>query len=379
MKTTIKTLLSTEMQDKVCVVMGTRPGMIKQSALVRALERNGVPFFIIHAGQHYSPELDRVFFGDLGIPEPLYRLETVKNFSTHAGQTAEMLKGIEDCLFTERPRAIVVGGDANCNLAGALAARKLNLVVCHEEAGVRGCNWNVPEGHNRTMIDHISDYLFAPNEAAAKNLEKESVQGKIRVTGSLIVDSVRENSLIACRKSTILKTLSLHPREYILITIHHEETVDYIEVLSNVIEALKLIAADTGRKIFFPIHPRTGKRLREFGLWEEAESIAGLHIIDPQGYFDFMTLLSNACLVMTDSGGVIQESSILHTPCVTISNYTEWLETLECGANVLGGTTADGIRLAAGKMLSSACNWKDPFGGGSASERITSIIKKEIL
>ncbi len=375
----LKILRSDELTRQICVVVGTRPSLVKQSAVMRELTRQEIPFFLLHAGQHYSYELDGVFFRDLQIPEPRYRIETTPNYKYHGAQTAEMLRGIEEIMLEEKPKGVLVGGDANCNLAGALAARKLQVSLCHEEAGMRGYDWLVPEEHNRVMIDHISDYLFAPNEEARSNLEGEKVRGRIFVTGTPIVDSVEENLAIAREKSDILQRLRIQPDGYILLTMHREETVDYKEVLAELIEGVRRVAVGSGLPIVFPAHPRTVLRLGEFGLTETVDRIPGLTRIPPAGYFDFLTLLGNARLVMTESGGTIQESSILRVPCVTLSGYTEWHETERAGANLVSGQKAEQILAAAEEMLSRDRNWPNPFGKSGRAKAIADILGEKVL
>lgn len=375
----LKTLRKKDLQDKVCVVIGTRPSLIKEAPVVRELQRQSVPFFIIHTGQHYSYKLDRIFFNDLQIPEPKYRLDNVKECTLHGEQTAEMLKGIERILIQERPNVVFVGGDANTNLAGALAARKLNIQVCHDEAGLRSYDWRTPEEHNRVIIDHISELLLAPNEMAKEILEGERVKGKIFVTGSTIVDAVTENLDLACKKSTILSRLCLEPNEYIVLTVHHEENVDYVESLSNIIKGIQLIAKELKKRIIFPVHPRSKRRIIDFKLEDAINQIDLLDVISPLGYFDFLLLVSKAALVITDSGGLIQESSILHVPCVTLGNYTEWRETLDAGANVVSMNDPDKMLHDAFEMIKRKRDWPNIFGEPGPARRIVDILKTEAL
>lgn len=375
----LKVLHPNELSGQICVVVGTRPSLVKQSAIIRALQRKSVPFFIVHAGQHYSYELDGIFFHDLQIPLPRHHISGTRHCRYHGEQTAEMLRGIERVLLQEKPRAVLVGGDANCNLAGALAARKLQLRVCHEEAGLRGGDWLVPEEHNRVMIDHISDFLFAPNENAVAVLQNERVRGQIFLTGSPIVDSVVENLELARARSNALHRYGLEPDRYILLTIHHEETVDYPDVLRSLLHGIKRAIEPTGLPLVFPIHPRTADRIKTFGLGDVLDSIRRLVVIPPQGYFDFLALLSNARLVMTESGGVIQEASILGVPCVTLSSYTEWIETIDAGANIVAGHEPDRIVACVARMLSSPRNWHCPFGGPGPAARIVDIIQQQVL
>jgi UDP-N-acetylglucosamine 2-epimerase (non-hydrolysing) len=373
-----KFLREEELEDKVCVVVGTRPGIIMFSPIIRELERRKLSFFVIHTGQHYSYNMDRKFFEDLKLKEPQYKLDTVRYCKFHGEQTAEMLKGCEQILLKEKPKIVLVGGDANTNLAGALAARKLHIRVGHIEAGERSGDWRMPEEHNRIMIDHISEYLFTTNEKGRKNLIKDNVRGKIFVTGNPIVDVVYQNLEISKEKSRILEDFGLEPEEYFVLTLHREENVDSEENLSNALKGMKLICREFGRRIIFLAHPRTQKRINEFGLEKLAQSIKGLELKDAVGYLDFLKLLANARLVLTDSGGVQQESCILKIPCVTLRDNTEWTETVRINANSLSGTKPEKIVEAVKKMMKAGRKWANPFGDGKSAANIIDIIEKEL-
>jgi len=375
----LKTLRKEELEDKICIVIGTRPSLIKQSPVIRELQKQSIPFFIIHSGQHYSYEMDRIFFNDLELPKPDYYLATPKECTLHGEQTAEMLKGIEQILLHERPKVVLVGGDANTNLAGALAARKLNICVCHDEAGLRSYDWRMPEEHNRVMIDHISEILLAPNERAKNILQSEKVRGKIFITGSTAVDAVKQNLYLAHKRSSILNHLKVESEEYIVVTVHHEENVDYVESLTRIVEGIKLIAKELKKPIIFPIHPRTRRRLVEFGLDKIVSEINLLKIISPLGYLDFLMLISKAALIITDSGGLIQESAILHIPCITLGYVTEWEETLEVGANVVSKNDPHKMLSDALKMIKKERNWPNVFGNPGPARKIVNILKNEAL
>ena len=375
----LKTLRKEELEDKICIVIGTRPSLIKQSPVIRELQKQSIPFFIIHSGQHYSYEMDRIFFNDLELPKPDYYLATPKECTLHGEQTAEMLKGIEQILLHERPKVVLVGGDANTNLAGALAARKLNICVCHDEAGLRSYDWRMPEEHNRVMIDHISEILLAPNERAKNILQSEKVRGKIFITGSTAVDAVKQNLYLAHKRSSILNHLKVESEEYIVVTVHHEENVDYVESLTRIVEGIKLIAKELKKPIIFPIHPRTKRRLVEFGLDKIVSEINLLKIISPLGYLDFLMLISKAALIITDSGGLIQESAILHIPCITLGYVTEWEETLEVGANVVSKNDPHKMLSDALKMIKKERNWPNVFGNPGPARKIVNILKNEAL
>ncbi len=359
---------------RVCVVVGTRPEIIKMAPVVKELSRRGVPFFILHAGQHYSFNMDRQFFEDLELPAPLHHLEEVRRHTTHASQTAEMMRGIEDVLFKERPSVVLVCGDANACFSGAVAARKLGLVVGHIEAGLRSHDWRMSEEHNRVMIDHISELLFAPTERARQNLLKEGVNGEISVTGNTVVDASLEHVEIARGKSRILESTGLEPG-YILLTMHREENVDDYLNLRSVLEAMRRISrrfADL--PIIFPAHPRTVKRIGQFGLGDELKRPGTLRLLAPVGYLDFLMLLVNAGAVLTDSGGIQEEACVLRVPCVTMRENTERPESIEVGGNILAGTSPEGILVALGQMLGKKRDWANPFGDGKTAERIVRAV-----
>ena len=374
----LKILRKEELEDKICVIVGTRPGIIKMSPIIRELRKRGINYFVVHTGQHYSYEMDRKFFEDLNLPESKYKLDTVKRYQTHGGQTAEMIKGIERALFIEKPKIVLVCGDANTNLAGAIAARKLQIKVGHVEAGLRSDDWQMPEEHNRVMIDHISELLFAPTEKEKKNLIKDNVKGKIFVVGNTVVDAIYQNLEIAKAMDSILNKLGLNSDGYFLLTLHREENVDYEENLKKVLNSLEMIIEEYDKQIIFPIHPRTRKRLKEFGLKEKAESIEKLKLIPPLGYLDFLMLLANAQLVLTDSGGIQEESCVLRVPCITLRKSTERPETVKAGANFVAGLEAKDILRGLSEMLERERNWGNPFGDGVAGEKIVKISMGEI-
>jgi len=375
----LKILRKEELEDKICVIVGTRPGIIKMSPIIRELKRKELDYFIVHTGQHYSYEMDRKFFEDINLPEPEYKFDTVKKYQTHGGQTAEMIKGTERALLIEKPKIVLVGGDANTNLAGAIAARKLQIKVGHVEAGLRSNDWRMPEEHNRVMIDHISELLFAPTEEEKENLIKDNVKGRIFVVGNTIVDAIYQNLEVAKAKSSILNGLNLRSNDYLVLTLHREENVDYRENLEQIVDSLRAIAHEHGSQIIYPIHPRTKKRLKEFDLEGKAKSIQNLRIIKPLGYLDFLLLLSNASLALTDSGGIQEETCILKVPCVTLRESTERPQTVKVGANYIAGVKTSNILNGVSKMLKAKREWANPFGDTGAAERIITIVKKDMV
>jgi UDP-N-acetylglucosamine 2-epimerase (non-hydrolysing) len=375
----LKVLTKEQLQQKIAVVVGTRPGIIKFSPVIKELTRRKADFFIIHTGQHYSFNMDRTFFEALELPMARYTNEKVRKCKSHGAQTAEMIRGVEEALLEEKPAVVIVGGDANTNLAGALAARKLGITLAHMEAGLRSDDWSMPEEHNRVMIDHISDILFAPTEETKENLVQDNVRGKIFITGNTIVEAVRDNVKIAAQKSDILAELSVHPREYFLLTFHREENVDNKRRLENFLHCIYALDASYSYQIIFPIHPRTQIRLKHFELYDQLQEIASLQFVEALGYFDFLKLLSNARLVLTDSGGIQEESCILKVPCVTLRENTERPETVEVGANIVASTAADKVLEAVGYFLREGeeKNWKQPFGD-KAAQKIADVLVGEI-
>ena len=373
----LKFLREEELEDKVALFVGTRPGIIKFSPLMKELEKRGKEFFIIHTGQHYSYNMDNMFFDELELPAPRYKFLHVARSKLHGSQTAKMLSNSEMALLKEKPKVVLVCGDANTNLAGALAARKLRISVGHVEAGLRSNDWRMPEEHNRVMIDHIADFLFAPTEEAKRNLIEDNVKGKIFVTGNTIVDAVRQNLSIAKKKSQTMDRLSLKPKEYFLLTLHREENVDFKENLEAIFTGIKAVAETFDYEVVFPAHPRTIKRSQYFKASSLISEIGNLKLIDPLGYLDFLMLLNNARLVLTDSGGIQEESCILGVPCVTLRESTERPETVEIGANYIAGISPAKILKGVESMLNAEQDWPNPFGE-KASQKIIDIIEDSL-
>jgi UDP-N-acetylglucosamine 2-epimerase (non-hydrolysing) len=343
---------------KISIILGTRPEIIKMSPVIRECERQRLSYFILHTGQHYSYNLDKIFFDDLELPAAKYNLDV--GSGSHAEETGKMLIGIEKVLKEEKPDIVLVEGDTNTVLAGALAASKLHIKVGHVEAGLRSYDRTMPEEINRALADHVSDYLFAPTEKAKENLLREGIEeNKIFVTGNTIVDAVYQNLEIAKRKVNSLKKLNLNPGGYFLMTAHRQENVDIKERLKGVLEGLELVYRKFNFPTIYPIHPRTKKKIKEFGL----EVPNGVELIEPLGFLEFLQLEVNATLVLTDSGGVQEETCILKVPCVTLRDNTERPETLEVGSNVLAGVNQNKILEGVKIMLDRKRNWNNPFGG----------------
>jgi len=356
---------------KIAIILGTRPEIIKMSPIIRELEKNRSDYFILHTGQHYSFNLDKIFFKDLDLTLPKYNLDV--GSGTHAEETAKMLIGIEKILLKEKVDIVLVQGDTNTVLAGALAARKLHITVGHVEAGLRSYDKTMPEEHNRVLADHLSNYLFAPTNVARDNLLKEGIsKDTIFITGNTITDAVYQNLDIANRKANILKKLRVSPKKYILATAHRQENVDNKKKLQDILEGLKMIHKEFNLPILYPIHPRTMKRLKEFKLEIPKE----ITTLEPLGFLDFLKLEANAALVATDSGGIQEETCILKVPCITLRENTERPETLETGSNTLVGTDPEKILKGARMMIKIKPDWDIPFGDGTAGKKIIEIIEK---
>lgn len=352
------------------VVLGTRPEIVKMSPIVRELQRRGLDFDLVHTGQHYSFEMDRVFFRDLELPEPTINLEV--GSGTHGAQTGKMLTGLERFFQESRPKVVLVQGDTNTVLAGALAAVKLGITVGHVEAGLRSFDRTMPEEINRVMADHVSDLLFAPTEVSARNLRAEGLpEGRIFVTGNTIVDAVRENLEIAVGKGDALASLGLRKGGYILTTLHRQENVDSRDRLANILKGLEMAGRQTGLDIVWPMHPRAKKNLDTFGLGLPSN----VRAVNPLGFLEFLQLEGGAALALTDSGGVQEESCILGVPCVTLRDNTERPETVEVGANVVVGTDPSRIVEGVRSMLPRRGGWACPLGENGAGGRIVDICQ----
>lgn len=358
---------------EISIIIGTRPEIIKMSPVIRYCRDSNIDFFMIHTNQHYSYEMDKIFFEELSLPDPEYNLEVGSGL--HGEQTGKMLAGIEKILIDEKPDVVLVEGDTNTVLAGALAASKLHIKVGHVEAGLRSFDMSMPEEINRIMVDHISDYLFAPTETSRKYLLQEGIHdSKIHVVGNTIVDATMQNFSIARDRSNILDELKVSPSDFFLLTMHRAENVDDPERLEKILNGLELLSDQYNIPIIFPMHPRTMNRIKEFGFENKINSIDSLNIVVPIGYMDFLVLESEAKLVLTDSGGVQEETCILMTPCVTLRDNTERSETVDAGANVIVGCESEKIMAGVEKMLDAGKDWANPFGDGKSAVEMLNIL-----
>ena len=357
---------------KTAVILGTRPEIIKMTPIIRECEKRGLDYFTLHTGQHYSYEMDSIFFEEMELPPPEHNLEV--GSGSHAVQTGRIMAGVEEVLEEEKPDVVLVQGDTNTVLAGALAASKMHIKVGHVEAGLRSFDRRMPEEINRVVADHISDYLFAPTKTARENLLAEGIsEEKISITGNTIVDSVYQNLEISKRKVNPLKNLGLREKGYFLATAHRAENVDDRTRLKEILKGLSLISEEFSLPVIFPIHPRTRKRIEEFNF-----DLDGVRAIDPVGFLEFLQLEAGARLVLTDSGGVQEETCILGVPCVTLRENTERQETIEVGSNILAGAVAEIIFSNSCKMLETSHKWRNPFGDGRSSALIINSLQSWI-
>ena len=350
----------------ISIILGTRPEIVKFSPIIRECQRLNLDYFILHTGQHYSYDMDKVFFEQLNLPEAKYNLEV--GSGSHGKQTGKMLIGIEEILMKELPDIVLVEGDTTTALAGALAAVKLGIKIGHVEAGLRSYDRTMPEEINRVLVDHCSDYLFAPTSKSAQILRNEGINdNKIFTVGNTVVDALYQNSKIAKSKSNIL---GVERGQYLLATAHRQENVDYKKKFSELIKGLQLVQREFSIPLIYPIHPRAKKQLIQFGI-----DYTDLTLVEPLDYLSFLQLESQAKLVLTDSGGVQEETCILGVPCVTLRENTERPEALEVGSSVLAGTNHNKILEAAKTMCIKKKDWVNPFGDGTTGKQIINILK----
>lgn len=362
---------------KVAFVLGTRPEIIKCAPVIRECEKQGIPFILIHSGQHYSYEMDQIFFEELNLPKPHFALEV--GSGSHGEQTAKILEKTEKVLIAEKPDVVLVQGDTNTVIAGALAAAKLHIKVGHIEAGLRSYFREMPEELNRLVADTLSDFLFVPTVNSEKILLGEGYpKEKIFVVGNTVVDATLEHEKIAAEKSNILDELKLTPKEYFVVTSHRPENVDHKDRLKSILESLVEVSNKYKYDVVWPIHPRTQKMIEEFGLKPLLEKIHGLKVVKPIGYFDMLKLQQNAKLMLTDSGGIQEEACIIGTPCVTLRDNTERPESVEVGANKLAGVTTKEIIASIEEMIKTNGEWKNPFGNGDTAKQILEILKTDL-
>jgi len=358
-----------KMKMKIVTVVGARPQFVKASVVSQAL-KSVCTEVIVHTGQHYDRNMSDVFFEELSIPHPAYNLGV--GSGSHGHQTGEMLMKIEDVILKEKPDIMLVYGDTNSTLAGALAASKLHIPVAHVEAGLRSYNMRMPEEQNRVLTDHISYWLFCPTQTAVDNLKKEGITKGVSISGDVMLDSVLHFLKMAQanpQKTAIYDQLGIAPKQYRLATLHRAETTDGgLEAIIRIFQAFEQLP----QRVVLPIHPRTRP------LAEEAiakQGFQNIQLIDPVGYLEMLLLTSGACQVLTDSGGLQKEAWFMNVPCITLRQETEWVETLNGNWNVLAKlTTEDIYEKAMHTVPDPAARDSMPFGDGKASEKIAAAL-----
>ena len=374
----MKSLDTKKLTPSVAVIFGTRPEIVKLAPVLEALRDAQLRHFVIYTGQHYSPRMGRDIYNGFRLKPPRYRLPFQRQWRTHGQQTGQMLGYVEKVLLDERPQWVLVQGDVNSTLAGALAAKKLGIHVAHLEAGLRSFDPRMPEEHNRIMVDHISDLLFAPTEWAARQLKRESVRGAVHMVGNTVVDAVLANR-VASRESGILEELGLGAKQpFFLFTLHRQENLEGPHSLDTLSELLHRVIEKFDFPVVFPIHPGTLARLKDSRHLGGLEKLKKLKLVPPLRYLDFLRLLDACSLVFTDSGGVQEEACILRVPAVTLRDNTERPETLQVGSNLLAGLDAERAVKAARTMLRRPRRWANPFGNGRTGELVVKILRKEM-
>jgi len=349
---------------KIMSVVGARPQFIKCAPLSRELRKDHREI-IVHTGQHYDPDMSAIFFAELQIPEPDYNLEV--GSGPHGKQTGEILARLEPVLLKEQPDRVIVYGDTNSTLAGALAAAKLHIPVAHVEAGLRSFDRTMPEEINRVVADHLSDLLFCPTHTAVHSLSSEGIRAGVHFVGDVMVDALSFYRDLALRQSGILKRLGLREKGYLVVTVHRPANTDRRTNMENIIGAL----GEAGNPVVFPLHPRTRKYLKDYGLLDQLPP--AIRITEPLGYLDMLSLMASAEKILTDSGGIQKEAYLFRVPCITFRENTEWVETVEDGWNILVG--ADRMKITrAISDFSPAGHQNEVFGTAGASGRIREII-----
>ncbi|MBU0716678.1 MAG: UDP-N-acetylglucosamine 2-epimerase (non-hydrolyzing) [Planctomycetes bacterium] len=362
---------------KVVCVCGARPNFMKIAPVTDELSRaDGVETILVHTGQHYDERMSRLFFDELGIPKPDINLEV--GSASHAVQTAEVMKRFEPVCLEHVPDWVIAVGDVNSTIACALVAAKLEIKVAHVEAGLRSFDRSMPEEINRVLTDAISDLLLVSEPSGIENLKREGIaDSKVHFVGNVMIDTLMRSRARA-DSSTIVSRLELVEKAYAVVTLHRPSNVDEPAVFSAVLRALAAIAAEM--PVVFPIHPRSRKNLQAMGLINEVERIGNLHLLDPLGYLDFLKLMADSAVVLTDSGGIQEETTILNVPCLTLRENTERPITLTQGTNRLVGSTTEAIVAGYRRVRAEppATARVPELWDGRAAERIVKCLTSEV-
>lgn len=359
---------------KIVTIIGARPQFIKSAPVTQAFAAAGIEECVVDTGQHYDDQMAGVFLRELGMPRPAYELGV--GSGSHGDMTGRMLAGIEDVLLKEKPDRVLVFGDTNSTLAGALAASKLSIPVVHVEAGLRSYRRTMPEEVNRVIADHLASVLFCPSDVAVGNLRKEGIvdgapplRPRVLNVGDVMVDALRKFGDLTIRHELVA---GLGRRQYVLATIHRAEATDDRAILENLVS--QLIALSKTIAVILPLHPRTRAALEKYGLLARLCSVAGMHCIEPMGYRDFTTAIANARAMVTDSGGVQKEAFILGVPCITLRDETEWTETVALGGNRLASGSPSDLAALVKATAPLPMAARDVYGDGRAAERIAAAL-----
>lgn len=356
---------------KFLTIIGARPQFIKAAPLSAEL-RKGQEEILVHTGQHYDANMSAVFFDELGIPKPDYNLGI--GGGTHGEQTGRMLEAVEKVMMETKPDAVIIYGDTNSTVAGALAAAKLHIPVAHIEAGLRSFNRDMPEEINRIVADHLSTWCFCPSEVSVQQLASEGVSNNVINVGDIMADSVRMFAPMAREQSNILETIGVETKGYILATCHRPVNTDSEENLKTILSAFSAMPLP----VVLPLHPRTKGAVERYGVMDWLMAQKNVCLSDPLGYLDMLQLQQNAALIATDSGGVQKEAYYCNTPCLTFRNETEWVETVKIGWNTLCQIDKGTILSKTVEILSKTEEQEHPdiYGDGFASRRIVEVLSR---
>jgi len=354
---------------RIATVVGARPQFIKAMPVSTALRKNHEEI-LIHTGQHYGQEMSQIFFDELNLPKPDYALGLGGG---HPGvQVGAMIMKLVEIFEAKKPDLVLVYGDTHSTLAGAVAAAKTDLPLAHVEAGLRSFRPAMQEEKNRVVTDHLSQILFCPTQTAVKNLKQESITSGIHLVGDVMVDALLDFLPAAEKHAKILAKLKMNPKEYLLATVHRAENADHPDIMKNLLKSF----SNLPYPVIFPVHPRTQKELEKNHITFAPNIVR----IEPVGYFDMLVLEKNAKLILTDSGGVQKEAYLLHTPCITLREETEWVETVQSGCNILAGANPKKIATAAKKLLANQkLNFnRNLFGPPNAAQKIAAVLSKPL-
>ena len=363
---------------KIICVVGARPNFMKIAPIIEEIKKyEDMTYILVHTGQHYDKEMSKIFFDDLALPKPDVDLGV--GSGSHTEQTAKIMLAFEKVLMKEKTNLVLVVGDVNSTLACSLVAVKERIPVAHVEAGLRSFNWEMPEEINRVLTDTIADFLFITERDANKNLEREGIpKEKIFFVGNVMIDTLIKNKEKAEKRSNILEKLELKKEKYAVLTLHRAEIVDKKDVLADILSAIDKIQGKI--RVIYPIHPRTKGRIKEFGFELWLDRMKNLIITDPLGYLDFLKLMSNSKFVLTDSGGIQEETAVLGIPCLTLRNETERPVTVKEGTNIIVGTDKRRIIEESLKILKGKSKKGNipELWDGEAAERIIKVLREKL-